>query len=110
MPGTLRLIREGSGIELRRGTFDVTLGDEVVATINRGDMIEAPLAPTRHTLRIRRGRYSSRPRTFESQDGEVVRFRCHGAMMWPRYVASISRPDLAISLRPRTARSRGPNA
>jgi hypothetical protein len=32
-------------------------------------------------------------------DDEVVNFRGHGAMLWPRYVASIVKPDLAISLR-----------
>jgi len=29
---------------------------------------------------------------------EVVTFRCHGAMLWPRYVASLAKPDLAIPL------------
>jgi hypothetical protein len=34
-----------------------------------------------------------------------VNFRCHGAGIWPIYVASIVRPDLAISLkREETAR------
>jgi hypothetical protein len=31
--------------------------------------------------------------------GEVVNFRTHGAMIWPRYVASIIKRDLAISLK-----------
>jgi hypothetical protein len=30
-------------------------------------------------------------------DGEMVNFRCYGTMMWPRYVVSIVKPDLAIS-------------
>lgn len=98
MPGTLRLLREGVGIELRRGIFDVTLDGAVVAKIERGDTIETPLAPGRHTLIIRHGRYSSRSHEFDSKDGEVVDFRCHGAMLWPRYVVSIVKPDLAISL------------
>lgn len=98
MPATLRLIREGVGIELRRGSFDVTLDGEVVASIERGETAEAPLDPGHHCLRIRVGRYSSRPGDFDCADGEVVNFRCHGAMMWPRYVASIVKPDLAVSL------------
>lgn len=98
MPATLRLIREGVGIELRRGSFDVTLDGKVVASIERGDTTEAPLEPGHHRLRIRAGRYSSRPGDFDCADGEVVNFRCHGAMMWPRYVVSIVRPDLALSL------------
>jgi hypothetical protein len=31
-------------------------------------------------------------------DGEVINFRCHGTRIWPRYVASIFVPSLAISL------------
>ena len=99
MPGTLRLTPEGFGVELRRGPFGVTLDGKVVARIERGDTTEAPLEPGHHSLRIRAGRFSSRPHTFDSADGEVVLFRCHGAMIWPRYVASIVKPDLAISLR-----------
>ena len=98
MPATFRLIREGVGIELRRGSFDVTLDGKVVARIERGDATEVPLEPGHHRLRIRAGRYSSRPDDFDCADGEIVNFRCHGVMMWPRYVASIVKPDLAVSL------------
>jgi hypothetical protein len=61
--------------------------------------METPLEPGHHTLRIRAGRYSSPEHSFDVADGEVVNFRCHGAMIWPRYVASIVKPDLAISLK-----------
>lgn len=37
MPGTLRLTREGVGIELRHRPFDVLLDGRVVAPIERGD-------------------------------------------------------------------------
>ena len=47
-----------------------------------------------------KGRYSSRVETFDVADGGVVGFRCHGALMWPTYVASILKPDLGISFRP----------
>ena len=99
MPGTLRLIREGVGIELRRGSFEVTLDGKAVAHIERGDTIETHLDPGHHRLRILAGRYSSLACDFDSTDEEVVGFRCHGAMMWPRYVASIVKPDVAVSLR-----------
>jgi hypothetical protein len=97
--GTLRVIREGAGIELRRGPFEIGLDGDIVATIDGGDTVETPLEVGRHTLQLQAGRYSSRPRTFDIIDGEVVNFRCHGAMMWPRYVASVVKPDQAISLR-----------
>lgn len=96
--GTLELTRSGFGIELRRGTFEIDLDGAVIGTIERGDTFEAPLEPGPHVLRVRAGRYSSRSLRFECTDGQVVALRCHGAMVWPRYVASIVKPDLAISL------------
>ena len=93
------LTREGVGIELRRGTFDISLDGETIGTIKRGDVVERPVEPGNHTVQIRAGRYSSRPHRFDIAEDEQVTFRCHGAMMWPRYVASIVKPDLAISLR-----------
>jgi hypothetical protein len=70
----------------------------VVASVEWGDVIETQLEPGHHSLRVRAGRYSSRSLTFEVAQGEVIEFRCHGAMMWPRYVVSIVKPDLAVSL------------
>jgi len=93
------VIREGVGIELRRGPFEIQLDGSTVGSINRHDTVETPLEPRHHTLRIRAGRYSSQDHSFDVVDGEVVNFRCHGAMVWPRYVASIVKPDLAISLK-----------
>jgi hypothetical protein len=36
---------------------------------------------------------------FDAADGDVVSFRCHGARIWPLYVASIVVPNLAIALK-----------
>ncbi|HWE57267.1 MAG TPA: hypothetical protein VG435_17305 [Acidimicrobiales bacterium] len=100
MPGTLQLTRGTSfAFELRRGTFDVVLDGTEVAQIDNGGRLEKTVEPGPHTLEIRRGRYSSRPHDFECRDEEVVSFRCHGAAIWPRYVVSLAKPDLAISLR-----------
>ena len=99
MSATLRLKREGLGIELRRGVFEISVDGTSVGSIKSHDTIEMPLEPGHHTLRIRAGRYSSGDHAFDAADGEVVNFRCHGAMVWPRYVASIVKPDLAIALR-----------
>jgi hypothetical protein len=95
----LRLTREGVGVELRRGRFDVLVDGETIDSIERHETIETQLEPGHHTIRVSAGRYSSRDRSFDVVDGDVVNFRCHGAMIWPRYVASIVKPDLAISLR-----------
>lgn len=99
MSGTLKLTREGSGIELRRGTFEISVDGKSVGSIESHETIETPLEPGQHTLRIWAGRYSSREHAFSVADGEVVNFRTHGAMVWPRYVASIVKPDLGISLK-----------
>jgi hypothetical protein len=96
---TLRLTRDGFGIELRRGTFDVTVDGSSVGSSQWHETVEVPVEPGLHTLRIRAGRYSSRDHSFDAVEGETVNFRCHGAMIWPLYVASIVKPDLAIQLK-----------
>jgi hypothetical protein len=96
---TVRLKREGTGIELRRGQFDIHVDGKSVGSIERHESVEIPVDPGHHSLQIRAGRYSSRDHSFSATDGEIVDFRCHGTMIWPRYVASIFKPDLAISLK-----------
>jgi hypothetical protein len=98
VPVTLKVTRKGFGMELRRGQFEISVDGRNIGSLNYGDMVEAQVEPGHHTLRIRAGRYSSRGRPFDADDGEVVSFRCHGAMVWPRWVASFVKPDLAISL------------
>jgi hypothetical protein len=99
VPATLRLLREGVGIELRRGTFDVLVDGSSVGAIEWHGSVEVPVTAGSHTLRIRAGRYSSLDHAFDAVDGATVSFQVHGAMVWPRYVASIFKPDLAISLK-----------
>lgn len=99
MAATLKLTREGVGIELRRGTFDVLVDGDSVGLIDWHDTVEVPVESGRHKIRIRAGRYSSQDRSFEAADGEMVTFRVHGAMVWPRWVVSMLKPDLAISLK-----------
>ncbi|MHB8262273.1 MAG: hypothetical protein ACYDGY_00765 [Acidimicrobiales bacterium] len=96
----LNLTREGIGIELRRGRFEVTVDEQAVGSIDNHETLEVPLDSGYHTLRVRADRYSSLEHSFDVTDGEIANFRCHGAMIWPRYVVSIFKPDLAISLKP----------
>ena len=99
MSATLTLKRQGVGIELRRGRFEIALDGSNIGTIDWHQTVELPVKPGRHSLQIRAGRHSSRAETFEVADGDNFNFRCHGAMVWPRYVASILKPDLGISLK-----------
>jgi hypothetical protein len=99
MSATLRMTREGAGIELRRGRFEIVADGQSVGSLERHETVETLLEPGHHTLRVRAGRYSSHDHSFDVADGETVYFRCHGTMIWPRYVASIVKPDLAIALK-----------
>jgi hypothetical protein len=99
MSATVKLRREGAGLELRRGQFEIVADGTSVGSIEWHGTVETPVEPGHHTIQIRAGRYSSPVHSFDAADGEVINFRCHGAMMWPRYVASIVKPDLALSLK-----------
>jgi hypothetical protein len=101
MSGTLRLTRETPfAFELRRGVFEIAVDDQSAGSIKLHDTVDTPVEAGRHTLQLRAGRYSSRNLSFEVANGGVASFRCHGALVWPTYVASFLKPDLAISLKP----------
>lgn len=99
MSATLSLTREGVGIELIRGQFEISVDGKGAGSVKYGETVETPLEPGPHILRLRAGRYSSREYSFDAADGGIVSFRCHGAMVWPRYVVSLVKPDLGISLK-----------
>ena len=100
MTATLRLSRHANGmvIELRRGPFEIELDGKPVGTIAYSETVEAEIDPGHHVLKIRSGRYSSRDLSFDATDGDVAAFRCHGAMVWPRWLVSFVKPDWAIAL------------
>lgn len=100
MTATLKVRHEaGFGIELRRGRFEVHLDGATVGSLEHHAAVETQIDPGPHALQIRKGRYSSRIQHFDASDGEVVSFRCHGTRIWPAYLASILKTDLAISLK-----------
>jgi hypothetical protein len=100
MVTTLRLVREKNFVmELRRDTFRVLVDGNDVGSIDSHQTIEVPIEPGHHTLQVKTGRYTSGQRPFDAADGEVVNFRCNGARTWPLYVASIVKPDLALTLK-----------
>jgi len=80
---TLRLTREGVGIELIRGQFEIAVDGKSVGSVKYGETVETPIEPGRHALRLRGGRCSSREYSFDAAEGGIVTFRCHGAMVWP---------------------------
>lgn|SRR5487761_1832024 len=98
MSTTLKLSREGFGIELRRGTFDVEIDRVRVGSIEWHETKEFAIEPGHHSVQRRSGRYQSRLQAFDARDESVVSYRCHGAMVWPRWLASALMPNLAIAL------------
>lgn len=99
MAATLTLKRDTFTIELRRGQFEVVVDGAGAGSINRRQTREIPLEPGHHTLQIRSGRYSSKTKEFDLSEESNVNFRCHGANLWPVYLASIFAPNLGIALK-----------
>lgn len=98
---TLKLTRHGDfAFELRRGPFEIEVDGRVVGSIGYNESFETRVDPGQHTVQVKKGRYSSQQHTFDAARGDVVSFRCHGAMLWPRFVASFLVPSLGIALIP----------
>jgi hypothetical protein len=99
MSSTLILGRETDGVaELRRKPFQILLDGTAAGSIDRNQTVELPIAPGPHTIQVRVGRYSSHTRSFDASDGRNVRFRCNGAIFWPRYLASLLVPTIGLKL------------
>jgi hypothetical protein len=99
VPATLRLTHKATGVEVRRGTYDVLVDGKPAGSIEMNDTIEIPVELGRHTLQVRNGRNSSRTQTFNAAEGDVVAFRCTGKRFLPIFLASFIVPSLALSLR-----------
>ena len=99
MAATLKLAHKAIGAEVRRGTYEVVLDGERVGSVEMNDTFETLMEPGRHAVQVRSGRNSSRTKTFDAADGEVVAFRCTGKSILPVFLASFVVPSLALSLR-----------
>jgi hypothetical protein len=100
MSVTLRLTHKAIGVEVRRGTYDVVVDGERVASLEMNDTIEIPIEAGHHTLQVRDGRNLSRTLTFDAAEGQVVAFRCTGKRFSPIFLLSFVMPRLALSLHP----------
>ena len=98
MAATLKVTHKAIGVEVRRGRYDVVLDGERVGLLELNDPIEIPVEPGRHTLQVRSGGNSSRTKTFDAAEGEIVAFRCSGKSILPIFLLSFVVPSLALSL------------
>jgi hypothetical protein len=99
VPATLRVAHKTIGVEVRRGPFDIEVDGKHVGSVELNGTFETPLEPGRHTLQLRNGRNSSRMKTFDAAEDEVVSFRCSGKNILPIFLLSFVVPSLAITVR-----------
>jgi hypothetical protein len=98
MSATLKVTHRAIGVEVRRGTYDVVLDGVRVGSLEMNTTFETPVVPGPHNLQIRNGRNSSRTKTFDATEDEIVAFRCSGKSILPIFLLSFAVPSLAISL------------
>jgi dihydroflavonol-4-reductase len=99
MFATLKLTHKTIGVEVRRGTYDVVVDGKPAGSLELNETIDIPVEPGRHTLQVHNGRNSSRAKTFDAAEGEIVAFRCGGKRILPIFLLSFVVPSLALSLR-----------
>ena len=99
MSATLKLTHQTIGVEVRRGTYDAVVDGKHAGTLALNETIDIRVEPGHHSLQVRNGRKSSRPKTFDASDGETVAFRCSGKSILPIFLLSFVVPSLALSLK-----------
>jgi hypothetical protein len=98
MSATLKLTHKTIGVEVRRGPYDAIVDGTRAGSVEMDETIDIPVEVGRHTLRLRSGRNSSRTKTFDAAEGEVIAFRCGGKSILPVFLLSFIVPSLALSL------------
>lgn len=98
---SIRVTRGWDGL-VRARPFAVEIDGTVVGTVGAQQSEEFACEPGRHKIVVRSGHHISKTRTFEVAPEECVNFSCRAAYMaWPIFLASLVKPDLAITLRRR---------
>ena len=88
MAATLTLTHKAIGVEIRRGTYAVMLDGQHVGSLEMNDTYETPIEPGPHTLQVRNGRNTSRTKTFDAADDEIIAYRCTGKSILPIFLLS----------------------
>lgn len=98
MSATLKLTHKTIGVEIRRGSYDAVVDGKPAGTLELNETIDIPVEPGRHSIQVRSGRNSSRTKTFDVEEDEIVSFRCSGKSLLPIFLFSSVVPGLALSL------------
>jgi hypothetical protein len=100
LPPTLKVTQESAlnPAGILRGTFDVVVDGKSVGSIRWHETIETTVEPGRHTLQVRKGRYSSRVLTLDVAEDEFAAFRCNRRRHPLVLAATLLKPAWAISL------------
>jgi len=83
----------------RRHAWQILLDGKPAGSIANDQVVELPVEPGQHSLRLSSGRFTSPERQFGAADGEVVRFTCRAPLLWPQAAVAVIVPGLWISLR-----------
>ena len=73
MSAMLKLTHKATGVEIRRGTYDVVVDGKPAGSLELNETIDIPVEPGHHALQVRNGRNSSRTKTFDAAEGETRR-------------------------------------
>lgn len=85
--------------------WSVVVDGTVRGTFARGQAVEVPIDPGRHTLQVRSPKHESPVRIFEVSEGQEVTFRARHAVFIPELVAAMIRKDRWISLKQQQGQS-----
>ena len=92
MSAMLKLTHKATGVEIRRGTYDVVVDGKPAGSLELNETIDSPVEPGHHTLQVRNGRNSSRTKTFDAAEGETRRL----PMQRKERPASEAEPSLCV--------------
>ncbi len=99
MSAKLTLTRTTIGVNVRRGTYEVFVDGKRVGSYELHETFETQVAPGRHVLLVRGGRYSSQACPFEVSEGQAINFNCNGKRILPLWLASFAIPSLGLKIR-----------
>ncbi len=98
MTATLKVTHKSIGVEVRRDTYDIIVDGRAMGTVAMNHTTAVAIEAGHHTLQVRHRRKSSRRRTFDAAEGQVITYRCTGKSVLPVFLASFVIKGVALQL------------